>query len=94
MQRAQTYLSYLSYANASGLDALYITGDSGYTQGQEVPMSDVVKGNPLISANFEECTSADCSTGTPTMLTLLASKWSGTQTDTDLTALFESLQLD
>ena len=94
IQRAQTYLSYLGYRTTNGLDALYITGDSGYQQGQQVPASDVVRGNPLISVTFATCTTSDCSSGTPTAVTLLASSWQATQASKDVTSLLESIQLN
>lgn len=93
VQRAQTYLSYLGYSTTNGLDALYITGDSGYQQGQQVPMSDVIKGNPLISVMFETC-ATDCTSGTPAPQTLLASSWQATQASKDVTSLLESIQLN
>lgn len=94
VQRAATYVSYLGYNGASNLDALYVTGDNGYQQGQNVPMGDVVKGNPLISVTFQSCTSADCTAGTPTMLTLQAGKWGDTVSAKQVTDLLKSLQLD
>jgi cytoskeletal protein RodZ len=95
VQRAQTYLTYLSYGtNAGGLDALYVTGDNGYQKDQTVPLSDVVKGNPLISVTFQSCTSADCSSGTPTMLVLPASTWSTIPESKQVTSLLESIQLN
>jgi hypothetical protein len=94
VQRAQTYLSYLSYGKVDGLNALYITGDNGYQQGQLVPQNDVIRADPLIGAVFESCTSDDCATGTPTPLTLMASKWDGLGMGKQLTAVFESLTLN
>lgn len=94
VQRAQTYLSYLSYGRANGLDALYITGDNGYQKDQLVPSSDVVKGNPLISVTFQSCTSTDCSTGTPTMLTLSASDWVDEGAYKQVTDLLKSIQIN
>jgi hypothetical protein len=94
IQRAQTYLSYLSYSQANGLNALYITGDNGYQQGQQVPMSDIVKGNPLISVTFETCTSDDCSTGTPTPVAILATDWKNAAANKDVTALLQSITLN
>jgi len=67
VQRAQTYVSYLSYTQSNGLDAIYVTGNNGYQQGQQIPMSDIVKGTPLISVGFENCQSVDCSTGPQTL---------------------------
>lgn len=94
IQRAQTYLSYLGYTSQSGLDALYITGDNGYQAGQTIPMSDVILGDPLISVTFESCTSDDCSTGTPAMLTLQASKWQSDPLNMQVETLLKSIQLD
>jgi hypothetical protein len=95
VQRAQTYFSYLGYGTKSGgLDALYITGDNGYQKDQNIPMSDVVKGNPLIGITFQSCTSVDCSTGTPTMLTVVASDWPTTAESKQVVDLIKSLQLN
>ena len=94
VQRAQSYVSYLGYSQTSGLDAVYITGDNGYQQGQQVPMGDIVKGNPLISITFQTCTSTDCSTGTPTPVTLLASKWNDSALSKTVLTLLASVTLD
>jgi hypothetical protein len=93
VQRAQTYLSYLGY-KATGLDALYITGDNGYQQGQTIPMSDVAKSNPLISITFATCGAADCSTGTVTQMALDAAAWQKSATATQVTELLKSLQFN
>jgi hypothetical protein len=92
IQRAQTYVSYLSYS-ANSLDALFVTGDNGYQVGQQVPMSDVVKGNPLVGVAFMSCGTTGCSAG-GTALSLRPSGWTGSQAAKDITALIESLQLD
>jgi hypothetical protein len=91
VQRAQTYLSYLSYTTLSGLDAMYITGDSGYQQGQTVPMGDIVKGNPLISVNFESCTDDNCVNGKP--ITLSANSWQSSATNKSVISTIESIVL-
>lgn len=92
VQRAQTYLSYLSYQGA-GLDALYITGDNGYQKDQTIPMSDVVKGNPLISVMFTACGDTACQTPGAAM-TLQPDAWQGSNVAKQVTALLESLQLN
>jgi hypothetical protein len=94
VQRAQTYLSYLGYHKENGLDQLFITGDNGYKQGQQVPMTDVAKGNPLISVTFETCSTSDCASGTSALTTLLASAWKNTVSDKQVVALLQSLQLN
>lgn len=93
VQRAQTYLTYLGYGKANALDSLYVTGDNGYQKGQNVPLSDVTKGNPLISVTFQSCTSADCSTGTPTMLTLSNDFWTDLPANRQANDLIKSIQL-
>ena len=91
VQRAQTYESYLSYAATNGLDALYVTGDNGYQQGQQVPLSDVIKGNPLISVSFNACPDENCTTPKPA--TLSASAWQSSSASKDVTNLLESIIL-
>lgn len=75
-QRGQTYLSFVNYPSsaAKGIDALYITGDIGYKKDQAVPMVDIVRVDPLISASFVQCPNEACS-GATAPLTLDAAAW-------------------
>jgi hypothetical protein len=93
VQRAQTYLSLLGYTSAGEIDALFITGDSGYQQGQEVPMSDVVKGNPLVSVQFMSC-GTDCNGKTPQVLSLKSSSWNSLALQSQITKMLESIVLN
>ena len=93
VQRAQTYLSYLGYASASSLDALYVTGDNGYQQGQQIPMSDVVKGNPLISVTFVTCGTTGCGAAA-TAVTVQADAWKSSVLSQQVTNLLQSIQLN
>src|SRR6185369_3064534 len=93
VQRAQTYLSFLGYKNPNGVDALFLTGDNGYQSGQQVPMSDVVKGNPLVSVTFVKCEDTSCVNGTPVPITLLASSWKDASFKSDVIDLLQSLTL-
>lgn len=93
VQRAQTYMSILGYTSADTIDALYITGDSGYQQGQLVPMSDVVKGNPLVSVQFVNC-GADCNGKTPQALSIKSMSWDGSALQTQITKMLESIVLN
>jgi hypothetical protein len=61
VQRASTYISFLRYAkNTMGLDAIYITGDSGYKQGQSITQADIQKVDPIVSIEFYVCPDAGC----------------------------------
>ncbi len=91
IQRAQTYLSYLSYTGSADLDALYITGDNGYQQGQQIPMNDVTKSDPLISISFNACPDENCTTVKP--VTLNAHDWKSTAVSKAVTNLIQSLVL-
>jgi hypothetical protein len=91
VQRAQTYVSYLTYGAVNELDALYITGDSGYQQGQQIPMSDIVQGDPLISVSFESCSNDSCADGKA--VSLRASTWQTTASSKDVISLIESIVL-
>ena len=74
-QRANTYLSFLQYATASGgLNGVYITGDFGYTKDQAVPLVDINKADPIISLVFNKCLNDTCTKVTPAAIT--ASSWS------------------
>lgn len=93
-QRAQTYLTFVRYANSpAGLDALYITGDNGYQAGQSVPMSDIVQTDPLISVIFLQCNAADCS-GSPTALHISADVWNNKPLNAQVSSVLESLAIN
>lgn len=94
IQRAQSYVSFLSYTQITSLDAVYVTGDSGYLQNQLVPMSDVVQGNPLVSVTFVTCATSDCASGTPTPLTLQTSSWQTASFNQPVMNLLESIELE
>jgi hypothetical protein len=91
-QSAQTYVSYVGYTSTAGLDAIYVTGNSGYTQGQIVPMSDITQVNPYIGVQFETCSNSNCANGKA--ITLKASDWQSSIANKDVTNLIESLQLE
>lgn len=64
-QRAETYLTFLNYADASatGLDAIVVSGDNGYKKGQAVPQADVEKGDPHIVISFRSCAATSNAAG-------------------------------
>ena len=93
VQRAQTYLTYLSYHTPTDLNALYITGDNGYQQGQQIPMSDVVKSNPLIAVHFQACDTT-CSSASVKPLTLSAASWQSSAVAKQVTDLLQSIVLN
>jgi hypothetical protein len=76
------------------LDAVYVTGDSGYQQDQAIPMADVVKGDPLINVTFVSCPTDDCATGTLTPLSVTTATWQNSAIGKPATALLESLTLN
>ena len=90
-QSGQTYVSYVGFTSASGLDAVYVTGNSGYQQGQIVPMSDITQVNPFIAVQFETCSDSNCTNGKA--VTLNATDWQSSAANKDITTLIESLQL-
>lgn len=89
VQRAQTYLSYLSYTGQTDLDMLYLTGDKSYQQGQAVPMSDIAQGNPLISVGFEKGGS-----GSSDFVTLKADSWRSSPAAQAVNNLFASIVIN
>lgn len=95
VQRAQTYLSFLSYGETNGLDRLFLTGDNGYQSGQSVPMSDIVKGNPLVSVGFAACATNDCTVSdSPTYIPIDATAWQGSAMAKTVVSLLETLQFN
>jgi len=94
VQRAQTYLSYLGFSSANDINALYLTGDAGYQQGQSIPLADVVKGNPLVSATFASCSDSACAKSTQTPLVLRADSWKNAQFKPAVLSILESLAIN
>jgi len=93
-QRAKTYLTFVSYAgSSSSIDALYITGDNGYTAGQYVPGSDVAKDDPLISVSFYGCSDTTCS-NYGKAIAIAANSWSDTNLSKPLINLLQSFVID
>jgi hypothetical protein len=94
-QRGSTYLSYLQYASTTtkgALDSIYITGNFGYKKGQNIPMTDAVKVNPLINVSFVDCTTA-C-TATSQAISISASSWSSNALDQTVETMLRSLSIN
>lgn len=93
VQRAQTYLSFLHYPASTTpndvADALYITGDAGYTKGQAIPQIDVVRSDPLVSVVFTGCSDTSCSS--QTNLNISSDQWDVQGFSSTLTAVLTSL---
>jgi len=90
-QRAQTYLTFVNYEGVnSTIDALFITGDNGYTVGQSIPESDMTKDDPLVSISFLKCADSSCKTaGTATSIP--AGEWYTSNLAKPLDNLLQSL---
>lgn len=94
-QRATTFLSYLQYNSTTtkgALDSIYITGNSGYKKDQAIPMTDVIKVNPLINVYFVQCTTS-C-TPTSTTMNVNGTGWTGDKLNTTVETILKSLSLD
>jgi hypothetical protein len=93
-QRGSTYISFLNYANSkgSGIDGVYITGNTGYQTGQNAPESDIQAVDPVVSITFSKCSNKTCS-GTTTPLTISTGSWSNKNFSGPLAAMLESLSI-
>ena len=91
-QQASAYVSFLQYPTTTtigGLDAVYITGNAGYTQGQPVPLSDVQAVTPFVSVTFGQCANATC-TGTLDAMTIASTSWQAADFSQPIMAMLES----
>lgn len=96
-QRADTYLSFLQYANTTisgALDAVDITGNYGYTKGQDIPKNDIANIDPLVSVTFLKCASTACPAGTTTATSIASSNWNDSLFSTPITKMLESLSFN
>lgn len=94
-QRGSTYISYLRYSgstNSTALDAIYITGDSGYTVGQAIPKVDISKVDPIISISFVKCGGSDCS-GTNTPISIATNSYEDKAFSGPLETMLKSLSI-
>jgi len=60
-QRKETYLSFVGFNGGSKVDAMYITGDSGYQKDQTIPKTDVAKSDPMVAVTVLKCEGTTCS---------------------------------
>lgn len=88
-QRKQTFLSFAGFG-AAGLDAVFITGDAGYQEGQLIPESDIQKIEPIISVRFYRCQGSECKDSH----TLGTGEWSVNQTILSAHAILKSLKVE
>ncbi len=91
-QRQETYLSFLNTDGASsGLNAVYISGDSNYTKGDPVRKADFDTVQPIIWLEFHKCSGSSCS-GLE-KLTVPAELWGANQTLNDAFSIMKSLNI-
>ncbi len=93
-QRATTYVSFLQYAatNTHGaLDGIYVTGNSGYQQGQVIPEVDITKVDPVITVTFNQCSNVTCGSSKP--MSIDASMWNDSGFSGPILKMIESLAL-
>lgn len=89
-QRGDTYISFLRYAkSSSGLDGVYITGNSGYKAGQTIPLADIQKVDPVINYSFIRDTSGTKIAAGP--VTIASSVWDDSNFSTPLINVLKSL---
>lgn len=87
-QRADTYITFISYSTttaSNGLDAIYISGNNGYTKAQAVPLADLLQVNPIISLSFTNSSGK--------ALTLAASDWNDSSFSAPLLSMLKSLAI-
>jgi len=93
-QRANTYVSFLTYAGStsSGIDEIFITSDNGYKSGQAIPKTDITKVDPKVSITFTKCADSSC-VGKGAPMGLSTNAWKDTQISDPLLKILESLSI-
>jgi hypothetical protein len=96
VQRGSTYISFLDYAEASGsaltgINGIYITGDTGYQKGQAIPKADFVAVDPIVNLTFELCENGVCKATGQGALTIGADSWNDRQFKDPLVNMLKSL---
>ena len=93
-QRAQTYLTFVQYpatTTKGGLDAIFITGNLGYTKDQTIPPSDISAVDPLVSVTFVSCSSDSCPPASRKPMTVASSQWQNQSFSAPILAILTSL---
>lgn len=93
-QLAQSYISLVQYQSTiqpNGLDGIFVTGNSGYTQSQIVPFSRLKSLNPTIVIYFQSCSDSKCSKANN--LTINDSMWNNSDFQNTIINLIKSLSL-
>jgi hypothetical protein len=94
-QRGSTFISFLQYATSAGggsLDGIYITGDNGYQKGQNIPLADISKSDPVINIGFLKCADSKCKAGS-TPLSLKQTVWDDNSFSKPLKNMLQSLSI-
>lgn len=95
-QRGSTYISYVQYPTTTvkgALDAIFVTGNTGYKKGQAIPQADVVKVDPLITVNFLQCAAGGTCSATAPPMSVQASGLTSTDLEKTIEAIIQSLAI-
>lgn len=92
-QREQTYISFGGLTPA-GINAVFVTGNSGYKKGQMIPEADVKKVEPIISVMFYQCPDTVCDPADgASELAIEVESWAENQATVAALALLKSLKV-
>jgi hypothetical protein len=92
-QRASTYLTFAQYAattTTGALDGIYVTGNYGYQKDQNIPSTDIMNVDPLITVTFQKCADATCTAGL-TALSIKSTDWNDATFSAPIKTLLTSL---
>lgn len=92
-QRAKTFLSFAGFGR-SGLDAVFVTGDSGYQQGQSIPEDDIKNSDPIISVSFYSCDDAKCADEGSGAYTIKVDEWESSDTLQAVQNILKSVRVE
>ena len=96
-QKASTYLSFLQYGGSNTttntINAIYITGNSGYKVNQNIPESDILAVNPTVDISFIGCSNSTCSGATQT-IAIPITLWQSSLFSNPLLSMLESLSIN
>lgn len=93
-QLGQSYISFAQYyttTNPNGLDAIFITGNSGYTINQIIPYTKLLTLNPTIMVYFQSCNDQKCTN--PSDLTINKSMWNNSSFNSTIKNILKSFSL-
>jgi len=97
-QTSYPFISFIHFSDGSkatgSFEEIMITGGLSFSQGQSISAQDVSGLDPIISANFYQCSTQSCSGSSESFLSINLDTWQNATIFKQTLAIFQSFQLN